>query len=313
MKVLVAAPLEPFLRRTVVPPGIEVELLAEGAALPEGEYVGIVPLLTRRLGEAELGRLPGLRIVANFAVGFDNVDVAAARARGIAVSNTPGVLTEATAELTWALILAAARRVPEGEALVRGGEWTGWAPTQLLAMGLGGKVLGLLGAGRIAQAVARRAPAFGLRVRYWSRTRRPAWEAECGVEWRALAALLAEADVLSLHLALSPETERIIGREALARMKAGAVLVNTARGGLVDEEALVAALRSGRLRAAGLDVYAAEPLVPPGLRELPNVVLLPHLGSATEEARQGMWDLAWQNLLRVLSGGEPLTPVIEGR
>ncbi len=309
MKVLVAAPLEPFLRRAVIPPEIEVELLPEGAPLPDGEYAAVVSLLTRRLGEAELARLRGLRIVANFAVGYDNVDVAAARARGIAVSNTPGVLTESTAELTWALILAAARRLPEGLALVRGGGWNGWGPTQLLGMGLNGRVLGLLGAGRIARAVARRAPAFGMVVRYWSRTRRPEWEAEAGVEWRGLDSLLAEADVVSLHLALSAETERIIDAGALAGMKAGAVLVNTARGGLVDEAALVEALRTGRLRAAGLDVYAAEPAVPAALRELPNVVLLPHIGSATEEARQGMWDIAWGNVVAVLAGGRALTPV----
>lgn len=309
MKVLVAEPLAPFLRRAAVPPEIEVELLPEDVPLPEGEYAAVVPLLTRHLGAAELDRLRGLRVVANFAVGYDNVDTAAARARGIAVTNTPGVLTEATAELTWALILAAARRLPEGEALARGGEWTGWGPTQLLGVGLNGKVLGLLGAGRIARAVARRAPAFGLRVRYWSRTRLPEWETESGVDWSALDALLAESDVISLHLALSPATERIIGRDALARTKPGAILINTARGGLVDEAALEAALRSGRLRAAGLDVYAAEPLVPPGLRALPNVVLLPHIGSATEEARQGMWDVAWGNVVAVLGGREPLTPV----
>ncbi len=309
MKVLVAAPLEPFLRGAVIPPEIEVELLPEGAPLPEGDYAAVVPLLTRRLGEAELARLRGLRIVANFAVGYDNVDVAAARSRGIAVSNTPGVLTEATAELTWALILAAARRLPEGEALARGGAWGGWGPTQLLGMGLGGKVLGLLGAGRIARAVAGRAPAFGMRVRYWSRTRRPDWEAEAGAAWAERDELLAAADVVSLHLALSAETARIIDAAALARMKASAILVNTARGGLVDEAALVAALRAGRLRAAGLDVYALEPVVPAALRELPNVVLLPHIGSATEEARQGMWDTAWGNVLAVLAGGEALTPV----
>ncbi len=309
MKVLVAEPLAPFLRRAAIPPELEVELLPEDGPLPEGEYAAVVPLLTRHLGAPELDRLRGLRVVANFAVGYDNVDVAAARARGIAVTNTPGVLTEATAELTWALILAAARRLAEGEALVRGGDWSGWGPTQLLGMGLSGKVLGLLGAGRIARAVARRAPAFGLRLRYWNRTRRPEWEAEAGVEWRELGALLAESDVISLHLALSAATERIVGADALARLKPGAILINTARGGLVDEAALVAALRSGRLRAVGLDVYAAEPVVPAGLRDLPNVVLLPHIGSATEEARQGMWELAWGNVVAVLGGREPLTPV----
>ncbi|HEX9105817.1 MAG TPA: NAD(P)-dependent oxidoreductase, partial [Longimicrobiales bacterium] len=262
MKVLVAGPLEPFLRHAHIPADIEVELLPEAEELPRGDYEGIVPMLTRRLGAAELERLPRLRVIANFAVGYDNVDVAAARARGVAVTNTPGVLTEATAELTWALILSAARRLPEGEALVRSGSWEGWGPTQLLGMGLTGKVLGLLGAGRIARAVARRAPAFGMRVAYWSRTRREAWERESGATFMQREELYAAADVLSLHLALTPETRALIGRAALERMKVGSVLVNTARGGLVDEDALADALESGRLRAAGLDVYAAEPAVP---------------------------------------------------
>ncbi len=309
MRVLVAEPLEPFLRRALLPPQVDIELLPEDAELPRGDYVAIVPLLTRRLGAAELDRLPRLRVVANFAVGYDNVDIAAAHARGVAVTNTPGVLTEATADLTWALILAAARRLPEGEALVRAGGWSGWGPTQLLGMGLTGKVLGLLGAGRIAQAVARRAGGFGVGVAYWSRTRREAWEREVGATWLPRDELLAASDVLSLHLALTPETAGIVGRETLARMKPGAVLVNTARGGLVDEEALVIALESGRLRAAALDVYALEPRVPERLRALPNVVLLPHIGSATEEARQGMWDVAWNNVLAVLGGEGPLTPV----
>ena len=309
MKVLVAGPLEPFLRRAQVPPDIEIELLPEAAELPAGDYVAIVPMLTRRLGAAELDRLPRLRVIANFAVGYDNVDMAAAQERGVAVTNTPGVLTEATAELTWALILAAARRLPEGGALARSGAWQGWGPTQLLGMGLTGKVLGLLGAGRIAQAVARRAPGFGMRVAYWSRTRREGWERESGAIYMTRDQLYAASDVLSLHLALTPETRSMIGPDALGRMKAGCVLVNTARGGLLDEDALVAALESGRLRAAGLDVYAAEPAVSERLRALANVVLLPHIGSATEEARQGMWDLAWSNVLAVLRGSAPLTAV----
>lgn len=309
MRVLVAEPLAPFLRREIVPPEIQVLLLPERDPVPRGDYGALVALLTRRIGAQELDRLPQLRLVANFAVGYDNVDVPEARRRGVAVTNTPGVLTEATAELTWALILATARRLPEGEALARSGEWDGWGPTQLLGIGLEGKHLGLLGAGRIARAVARRAPAFGMRVAYWSRTRRYEWEAAAGVEWRELNALLAEADVLSLHLALGPGSERIIDEAALERVKPGAVLVNTARGGLVDENALIAALESGRLRAAGLDVYAAEPTIPARLRALPNVVLLPHVGSATEEARQGMWDVAWGNVLRLVRGEELLTPV----
>lgn len=308
--VLVAGELETFLRETEVPADIAVELLAPGADVPAGEYRGILPLLTRRIGPAEMDRLPRLRVIANFAVGSDNVDLEAARARGIRVSNTPDVLTEATAELTWALILAVARRVGEGDRLVRSGAWTGWEPTQLLGTALGGRVLGIAGAGRIGREVGRRARAFGMRVVYWSRSSDVEWEREAGAERVAsLEALAERADVLSIHLASTPETRRRIDGEILDRMKAGAMLVNTARGDVVDEAALIQRLEAGRLRA-GLDVYAAEPAVPDRLRRLENVVLLPHLGSATRTARRGMWDRAWSNLLLGVRG-EPLeNPVV---
>ncbi|HWV58569.1 MAG TPA: D-glycerate dehydrogenase [Longimicrobiales bacterium] len=308
-RVLVASPLATFLERTEVPQDIVPELLEDGEPVPHGDYVGIIPLLTRRMGAAEFDRLPNLRVVANYAVGYDNIDVREAASRGIRVSNTPGVLTVATAELTWALILAAARRVGEGERMVRAGEWTGWAPTQLLGMGLDGKTLGIVGAGRIGREVARRAPAFRMRVVYWSRTRQPEWEHEEGVEWRELDQLLAEADVVSLHVPHTPDTDRLIDGRALALMKPTAVLVNTARGSVVDEPALIEALSEGRIRAAGLDVYAKEPTVPERLRELHNVVLLPHLGSATEETRMAMWQLAFGNLVRGVRGEPLITPV----
>jgi glyoxylate reductase len=309
MRVLVAASLESFLRRQAVPADLEVRLLPDDEPLPAGDWVGVLPILRRRFAAPEFDRLPGLRIVANCAVGYDNVDVAEASRRGIAVTNTPDVLTAATAELTWALILATARRVGEGERLVRSGNWTGWEPTQLLGRGLAGGILGVVGAGRIGREVARRAPAFDMRVVYWDRERLPGWEVESGAEWRALNALLGEADVVTLHLPMSAATARLIDAGALARMKPTAILVNTARGGLVDEEALVAALESGRIRGAGLDVYAAEPRVPERLRARDNAVLLPHLGSATDATRQAMFDLAWGNLLRGIRGEPLLTPV----
>lgn len=308
-RVLIAEPLAAFLERTEVPPDIVPELLPDDAPIPTGDYVGILPLLRRRLGPAEMDRLPRLKVIANYAVGYDNIDVEAAAARGIAVGNTPGVLTVATAELTWALILAAARRVGEGERMVRAGEWTGWTPTQLMGMGLDGKVLGIVGAGRIGREVAARAAAFGMSVIYWSRTRLHEWEAATGAGWRELDRLLAEADVVSLHVPHSASTDRLIDARALARMKPTAVLVNTARGRVVDEAALIEALESGRIRAAGLDVYEAEPHVPERLRRLSNVVLLPHLGSATEEARLGMWQLAFENLVLGVRGQPLRTPV----
>ncbi len=309
MRVLVAASLAPFLAEVEPPADIAVELLGDDAPLPAGDYAGILPLLTRRLGAEELARLPRLRVIANYAVGYDNVDVAAARACGVGVSNTPDVLTAATAELTWALILAAARRLGEGERLARSGQWGGWAPTELLGMGLSGKLLGIVGAGRIGREVGVRARAFGMRVAYCSRSRPDAWERETGAVRRSLEALLAEADVLTLHVALAPETAGLIDRAALARMKPGAILINTARGGIVDEDALGVALASGRLRAAGLDVYTAEPRIPDALRRLESVVLLPHIGSATEEARRGMFRVAWENLLRGARGEPLLNPV----
>lgn len=309
MRVLVSEALRYFAERTDRPADVEVVFFDDAAPLPAGDFAGLVPHVARRVDADDLARLPALRVVANFGVGYDNIDMDAAQGRGVAVTNTPGVLTEATAELTWALILATARRLPEGERLVRAGEWTGWQPTQLLGRGLGGRTLGIVGAGRIGQEVGRRARAFGMRVVYWSRTPRDAWAAETGAERRELHELLAESDVVSLHVALAPGTARLIGRDALGRLKRGAVLINTARGAVIDEEALVEALEAGRIRA-GLDVYAHEPRVPERLLGLDNVVLLPHLGSATEEARWGMWRLAWANLLCGVRG-EPLpNPVL---
>ncbi|MEJ2217458.1 MAG: D-glycerate dehydrogenase [Gemmatimonadota bacterium] len=308
-RVLVDAQLDPFLRETQVPDGLEVELLPSDAATPSGDYAGLLPLLTRTVGAAELDGLPELRVVANYAVGYDNIDLEAARARDVAVSNTPGVLTVATAELTWTLILAASRRVQEGGALARSGSWSGWGPTQLLGTELQGKVLGLIGAGRIGREVGLRAPAFGMRVLCWDRAFDPDWLAQVGARAVELDTLLGESDVVSVHVPLTPETEHLLDAAALARMKAGSVLVNTARGPIVDEAALIDALERGHLRAAGLDVYENEPEIPERLRRLDNVVLLPHLGSATEEARRGMWRLAWENLLRGLRGEPLLTPV----
>ncbi len=220
------------------------------------------------------------------------------------------MLTEATADLTWALILAVSRRLVEAERLARSGRWTGWQPTQLLGIELGGRRLGLLGAGRIGQAVGRRAVPFGLEIAYWDRRAEPEFEAEVGAERiDSLAELLAGSDVVSIHLQLSEETRGLIGREAFSHMKESAILINTARGGIVDEEALCRALESGQLRGAGLDVYEGEPRIRECLRRLENVVLLPHIGSATEETRRRMFELAWANLMRGVRGAPLVTPI----
>ena len=240
-----------------------------------------------------------LRVIANVAVGYNNVDVVAARERGIIVTNTPDVLTDATADFTLALILAVTRRLGEGERMLRRDDWTGWAFDQLLGMQLGGRQLGVVGFGRIGKAVAARAAAFGMTVAHASRSG----------DGIPLDRLLSTSDVVSLHVPLTPETRHLIGQAELARMKRSAYLINTTRGPVVDEAALAWALRSRLIAGAALDVYEREPEVHPDLLTLENVVLAPHLGSATTEARTAMAALAASNVIAVLGGEPPLTPV----
>jgi glyoxylate reductase len=251
-----------------------------------------------------LDLLPSLRIVANFGVGYDRIDVAACAARGVVVTNTPGVLDDATADLAFALILATRRQVVEGDSFVRSGAWSGSWSEGRLADDVTGSTLGILGLGRIGSAVARRARGFELRVLY---TQRRPVETELG-EFRELDALFREADIVTIHAPLTAETEGLVDARRLALLRDGACLVNTARGEIVDERALVAELVSGRIRA-GLDVFAHEPEVPRELLELPNVVLTPHLGSATRQTREAMTRLVVDNVLAVERGGPPLTPV----
>jgi glyoxylate reductase len=270
------------------------------------ECVGIIPTVSDRIDAEFLDACPQLKVVANFGVGTNNIDIAAATARGIVVTNTPGVLTAASADVAFGLILAAARRFGEGERLIRERAWTGWEPLQLLGQDVSGATLGVVGFGRIGQAVARRAQAFDMRVLYWNRTRlEPGEELSLNVEFRERDALLAEADIVSLHVAYAPETHHLIDDAALARMKPTAVLVNTARGPVIDEKALVRALVAQRIAAAGLDVFEREPQLEPELYALPNCVLLPHLGSATIGTRTKMGMMSVDNLLAVCSGEKP--------
>jgi len=307
-RVLAAAEIRNLLEPSALA-GLDVTWIASSEPTPKGDWVAVVPLLTRWVGGTELKNLPKLRIVANVAVGYNNVDVVAAEMRKVIVTNTPGVLTEATADLTWALILATARRLIEAVDLVRSGHWTGWHPEQLLGLELRGRTLGLFGAGRIGQAVGRRARPFGLRIVYTARTPKPEFERETGAVRADAGELLAESDIVSLHVPSSPETKGIINGETLARMKRGAILINTSRGDLIREEALALALEQGHLGAAGLDVYTEEPAIHPRLLAAPRTVLLPHIGSATEATRRKMAAIALENVQRVLSGKPPLTPV----
>jgi glyoxylate reductase len=264
---------------------------------------GLLCLLTERVDGDLLAAAPRLRAVANCAVGYDNVDVIAAAARGIVVTNTPDVLTETSADLAWALLLAAARRIAEGDRLVRTGAWRGWSPDLLLGTDVHGATLGIVGLGRIGAAVARRARGFGMRVLYTQRRRLR--RAPAGVRFASLRRLLAQADFVSLHVPLTPTTRHMIGARELAHMKRTAILVNTSRGQVIDERALVRALAAGRIAGAGLDVYESEPEVPAALRALSNVVLAPHIASATRETRRRMAVLAATNLAAALAGCEP--------
>jgi glyoxylate reductase len=268
---------------------------------------GVITMLTDRVDAELLDAAPDLKVVSNYAVGYNNIDVAAATARGITVTNTPGVLTEATADLTWALILGVTRRLGEGDRLVRAGRWIGWSPTQLLGMELRDAVLGIVGMGRIGRAVASRARAFGMRVIYTARRPSP----ELDPDWTAVAMneLLSTADVISLHVPLTDATRHLIGADQFAAMKPSAYLINTARGPVVDESALVEALRTGRIAGAGLDVYEREPEIHADLSACENALLLPHLGSATTATRERMGAMVVENVIAVLEGRRPPNPV----
>lgn len=291
--------------------GIEVDQSERSVPMARGELLeraarcdGVICMLADRVDAELMDAAPELVGIAAFAVGIDNIDVAAATARGIVVTHTPGVLTEATAELSWALILAAARRVVEGDRLVRACGFEGWAPTLLRGVQLAGAMLGIVGAGRIGSATGLKAKAFGMRVVYFNRSPSGALDAD-GAKKVELDELLRESDVVSIHLPLNDGTRHLIGARELGLMKPAAILVNTGRGAVIDEAALVEALRSRRIAAAGLDVYEHEPALAPGLAELDNVVLLPHLGSATTAARDSMATMTAESLVAVFDGRRP--------
>jgi gluconate 2-dehydrogenase len=278
------------------------DVLAERLADKEG----VICSLTDRIDSALLERCPKLKVVANIAVGYNNIDVTACSARGIAATNTPGVLDDSTADLAWTLMLGAARRITEVERKVRAGEWTGWRLKQWLGTDVHHATLGIIGMGRIGQAIARRAGGFEMRVLYHNRKRiAEEIERKLNASWASLDQLLREADFIVLQVPYSPETHHLIGAAQLAKMKPGAILINSTRGGVVDDEALITALRDGTIRAAGLDVFENEPKLNPGFLELDNVVLAPHIGSSTEATRRAMAMTAAKNAVAALTGGSP--------
>ena len=270
------------------------------------EVDGLICLLTDKIDDEILASGENLRVVANFAVGFNNIDVNAATKRKLPVTNTPGVLTDSTADMAWALLMDASRRVSEGDRLVRTRGWNGWGPLQLLGCDITGATIGIIGMGRIGQAVAKRASGFEMRVLYWNRTRlSPDAERQMGIEYCTIENLLRESDFVSIHVALNEETHHLISHAELSRMKPTAILINTSRGSVVDEVALCEALRQRRIAAAGLDVYEQEPVLVDGLYDLPNAVLAPHLGSATIGTRTKMGNMAVENCLTACRGERP--------
>ena len=283
----------------------EHELPVAELARHVADVEAIIPMGAHSIPEAVLAAAPRLRIVAVAAAGYNIVDVAAATRRGILVTNTPGVLTETTADMAWALMLGVARRVPESDRFVRAGKWTGVYWSQLMGADVHGTTLGIVGLGRIGQAIARRAQGFGMRVLYHKRTRDPEAERSVGAEYRSKAELLRESDFVVLSIPLTPETRHLIGAAELALMKPTAFLVNVARGPVVDEAALVEALRTKRIAGAGLDVFEEEPKLHPGLLGLENLALTPHIGSASGATRRRMATRAAENCVAALEGHRP--------
>jgi glyoxylate reductase len=295
--------------RLLIEAGLEVEISKAEGPLPADALAASVEdrdavlcLLTDKIDVPILDAARGCKIFANMAVGYNNIDVAAASERGILVSNTPGVLTEATADLAWTLILGVARRVAEGDREMRAGRFPGWGPLYMLGGDVTGATLGLMGPGRIAAAVAKRARGFDMKIVYAGRRANPEIDA-LGGRLVPFDQLLAESDFVSLHVPLTTDTRHMINPRALALMKPSAYLINTARGPVVDERALVSALKAGTIAGAGLDVYEFEPKMVEGLAECPNTLLLPHLGSATHATRSAMSRIAAENVLAVLQGG----------
>lgn len=309
-----------FLTRPIPP--ASMELLKEEVELtynPDDRVLSRAELIAGMAGQDGLlctlmdgidGELlntnPNLKIVANYAVGYNNIDVAAATARKIPVSNTPGVLTASTADMAWALMFAIGRRVVEGDQLVRSRQWQGWGPMQLLGQDITGATLGLIGLGRIGKAMVQRAKGFDMKVIYWNRTRlSEAEETAMGITYASREDVLAQADFVSLHVALNAETTHLIGAAELALMKSTAYLINTTRGPVVDEKALVESLKTGSIGGAGLDVFEKEPMLEPELYDLPNVVIPPHLGSATIGTRTKMGNIAAENCFAACRGERP--------
>ncbi|MGQ9797763.1 MAG: 2-hydroxyacid dehydrogenase [Ignavibacterium sp.] len=296
--------------------GFDVEVYSKEKLISKSELIkkvkqvdAVISLLTDKIDKEVIDGMQRCKVIANYAVGFNNIDVEYAKSKGIIVTNTPDVLTDSTADLTMALVLACLRRFNEGEEMMRTNKFNGWRPKLLLGYELKGKVFGIVGMGRIGFAVAKRAFAFGCKIVYYSNSKKDEAEKLFNAKRVSLRALMKNSDIISLHIPLTSKTRNLLNAELLSLMKPSSVLVNTARGEVLDEKFLISLLKKKKIFAAGFDVYENEPNINPELLKLKNAVLLPHLGSATHEARNAMSELAAKNVIAVLSGKKPLTPV----
>jgi glyoxylate reductase len=317
MKVLITREIPEAAEKLLRGRGFEVIVYRKDEPIPQKELIrlgkdadGIISLLTEKFDKKVIDSLENCKVIANYAVGYNNIDVEYAKKKNIVVTNTPDVLTDATADLAMLLVLACSRRLLEGEKIMRGNKFTGWKPKLLLGLELREKFFGILGAGRIGSAVARRAKGFGCNILYYDSSINEDLEKDLDAKRNSLNVLLKKADIISVHLPFTPKTHHILDKEHLHMMKPNAVFVNTARGEIVDEKELIRMLQQKKIFAAGFDVYEGEPLVNPDLLKLNNVILLPHLGSGTVEARNRMALVAAGNVIAVLKGRKPLTQVL---
>lgn len=316
MKVFITRKLPGNVEKTLREKGFKVSTFNKDRAINANELIenaknaeGLITLLTDKIDKNIIDQLNKCKVIANYAVGYNNIDVEYAKSKEITVTNTPGILTDATADLAVALTLAASRKIVQGENFVRNNKFKGWKPDLLLGIELKGKTVGILGAGRIGQETAKRLKVFGTKIIYYNRSRKENFEEETGAQKISLNKLLKVSDIISLHLPLTDKTFHLLNKDNLCLLKKTAILINTARGEIIDEDELITMLKKKKIFAAGFDVYEGEPKINPELLKLDNTVLLPHIGSATFETRTKMAQLCAKNVMRVLTGDKPITPV----
>ncbi|NOX18491.1 MAG: D-glycerate dehydrogenase [Chlorobi bacterium] len=317
MKVIITREIPSIAEDLLKAEGYEVKIIAKNRSAEKEEIIrrgkkadALLTLLSDKIDREMIDNLKQCKIIANYAVGYNNIDVGYAKSKGIIVTNTPDILTDATADIAIALTLAVSRRITEGDTFMRSGKFNGWEPKLLLGVSLTGKTFGIVGAGRIGQATAKRAKAFGMKIVYFNRSKKEKFEKEFGAKKVSLKKLFSTSDVISVHLPLTENTFHLLNKEILSLMKPNAIFVNTARGEIVEEKYLSKLLKEKKIFGAGLDVYEGEPDYDKEILKLKNVVLLPHIGSGNVETRNKMAELAAKNIIRVLKGKKPLTPVM---